>query len=122
MSLLNQRLELAGSVEVTEQGETFRLTDIVVIPNEIFFNVMLPDGSSPDDEWWHPPIHRIEIDLINYDGTESAFLWSGGSGGMWTERDDGVWVRETSIIGVGSVIDLDNLAAIRFNGVTLEVQ
>ena len=123
--VINQSLALETNVEIVIYGTTYTIKDIEISPLEISFVIDNPqrlldvmDSYNNRHQWFDLGEH-IQVELINVDGTEGKYsIRSIGWGTSW-ENDK---VTELRAFFGGSVLDIDNLAAIRVNGVLVELQ
>ena len=122
--VINQRLVLDSSVEVVIYGTTYTIKDIEISPLEISFAIDNPQPlfdiiNDHTRQQWFDLGEHVQIELIHLDGTESEH--SVRSGGWSTSWDLDEIVELRAFFG-GSVLDINNLAAIRINGILVELQ
>ena len=120
--VINQRLVVESDAEVVIYGTASTIKDIEISPLEISFVIGYVQplfNTITDSDRWFDISEHIQIELIHKDGTESGH--SIRSTGWSTSWDDDK-ILELRVFFGGSVLDIDNLAAIRVNGVLIEVQ
>lgn len=122
----NESTFLETSARVSIYGRTYTIRDFYISTREISFAIEdaqpLFDAMDDNDgiiRWFNFADH-VQIELIHEDGTVRDYNASiHGMSRQWSDNDQGGYAR---ISFSGSVLDIGNLAAIKINGVQVDLR
>lgn len=102
----NQETNISN-IKVSTMGVNFTIDEIELLPEDI-------------REYSEVIKNNIDVTLIYNNGVEDTYL-NNSIGTSWWQEDQEEFIRDITIKLEGSVIDVDNLVAIKINGTIIEV-
>ena len=127
-SVLGGRIESDASARVRIDGRSYIIGDFTITPLELSFGIedaqTLVDRMNDHTRFFSMEEH-IELELIHADGTvtEHSGRQTGWSfGHIWDEDGEVTELTETKVNFGGIVIDIDDLVAVRVNGIRIDLR